>query len=151
MRTPRPCIAAVFAALALAGAPPASAADCPRIEVARVAIAGESAGSIPGPDGKAILVQAPLITLADVTGASMSRAEGQDGVGFNLSRAAGQRLRAFTAKNVGAQLAFIVDGRARRVAKVLDPMTGDAFWLSPVAPAKGAALVERVNACVRRK
>jgi hypothetical protein len=92
----------LIALAALAGAPPASAADCPRIEVARVAIAGETASSIPGPDGKAILVQAPLITLADVTEAAMSRAEGQDGIGFNLSRAAGQRLRAFTAKNVGA-------------------------------------------------
>jgi preprotein translocase subunit SecD len=147
----RPCIAAAVVALGLAGPVSAFAADCPRIEVARVAVAGETASSIPGPDGKRILVQSPIVTLADVTGASLSHADGQDGIGFTLSRPAGQRLRAFTTKNVGAQLAFVIDGRARMVAKVLDPLKGDAVWISPFPPAEGTALAGRVNACVKRK
>ena len=151
MHTSRFCIAAAFVALGLAVSVAAVAADCPRIEVARVAIAGETASSIPGPDSRQILIKAPLITLADLTGASMSHADGQDGIGFNLSRPAGQRLRAFTTKNVGAQLAFVINGKARMVAKVLDPMKGDAVWISPFPLAEGQALAQRVNACVTRK
>ena len=81
----------------------------------------------------------------------MSHADGQDGIGFDLSRPAGERLRVFTAKNVGAQLAFVIDGRARMVAKVLDPMKGDAVWISPFPSAEGQALAQRVNACIKRK
>ena len=150
MHKPRPWLAVWFVALWLAGPGLAVAADCPHIDVAPVAIAGETAGSIRGPDGKPILVKAPVITLADITGASMSRAEGQDGIGFTISPAAGQRLGAYTTANVGAQLAFIIDGRARLVAKILDPMKGGAIWISPFPAAEGAALAERVNRCVRR-
>ena len=79
----------------------------------------------------------------------MSRAEGQDGLGFYVSPAAGERLRAFTTAHVGARLAFVIDNRVRMVSKILDPLKGDAFWLSPFPIAEGTAFSERVNACIK--
>lgn len=48
---------------------------------------------------------------------------------LNLSRASAQRLRDFTAANVGGRLAVLVDGRPLKVVKVLDPIHGDGVLI----------------------
>ena len=118
------------AALAFAAPAVSFAADaCPRIEVAA-----------PG--------AAPLATLADVTSATAARRlDGVDGIGFNVRPAAGARLRAYTAANIGKSLSISVDGRARVMA-IRDPLAGDAFWITPMEIGEARILAGRVNNCV---
>lgn len=124
-------------AAALAAPAAALAADvCPRIEVAAVT-----------PDGAARAGR-PIASLSDITSAiATRRLDGEDGVGFNVRGPAGARLRAFTAANLGKQMAVIVDGQAH-VFTIREAISGDAFWLSPMDAGDARILAGRVNNCV---
>lgn len=137
--------------LAMAATMPgiALAQHCPRVEVAPVS-AASSAETVHDMAGKAVRIGAPIVASTDIVAASTSKAEGSWGVGFNLSPVAGSRLRQFTASHVGEQVAFIIDGRARKVVKVLDPLEGNAFWISPMAKGESNRLVQQVTACLKR-
>jgi preprotein translocase subunit SecD len=139
---------ACAAIVTLAAPATAFAADaCPVIEVAAVAPNHATTRVVGDQNGKQVSLAPPLAVLADVTSAAASRADGADGVGFNVRPAAGARLRAYTAAHVGSQLAFVVDGRAR-VVTIRDPIAGDAFWISPMEQGAARMLAGRVNNCV---
>lgn len=48
-------------------------------------------------------------------------------------------------------MAFIVQGQAKMVVKILDPIMGDGVWVSPYEMREAEALSAAVNACVAPK
>lgn len=136
-------------AAALASPAAAQAADaCPRIEVAAVAAGGGAARTVADTDGRPAPLGPPIATLSDITSAiATRRLDGEDGVGFNVRGPAGARLRAYTAANLGKQMAVVVDGRAH-VFTIREAISGDAFWLSPMDAGDARILAGRVNNCV---
>jgi preprotein translocase subunit SecD len=100
--------------------------------------------------GGSVAVRSPaLVSARDVVGAEVSSAEGQTGLSVRVDAQAAERVRGFTASHVGARLAFIVDGRAQSVVKILDPITRDGVWISPMAPDTAGRLASGFNDCAR--
>jgi len=126
-------------------------AVCPTIEIAPIASLGAAASrTFPGPDGKAVAVErVSLVTGRDITKAETSYAEGAWGLGLKFSAAAVDRLRAYTTAHVGDQVAFIVQGKAKMVVKILDPNMGDGAWISPFDKPEGDKLAAGINACLK--
>jgi len=138
----------VLGASALGAAP----AACPSVEVARVAPAGLATSRLfPGPgQGKIAVEEAPLINRRDVIKADATLAEGTWGLGLRLSPEGAARMRSFTTAHVGDRLAFIVQGRAKMVVKILDPISGDSVWVSPFDKQAAQRLAGRINACATK-
>ncbi len=145
-------LSAALTALASMGMASGAAAGpvCPTVEVAKV-VAADAGGArlFPGPQGQGVSVAAsPIVTVHDVAKADISYAEGVWGLGLTLRPQAAERIRAYTAAHVGESLAFVVEGRAKMVARVLDPIGGDGIWISPYDKAQAQALAAGINACV---
>jgi preprotein translocase subunit SecD len=140
---------AALAAAAISGN--AVAASCPRIEIAAVAPQGDAGARVfRRIDGGSVAVSsAPLVSSKDVIEANVSFAEGQTGLNVRVSADAAERVRGYSARHVGDQLAFIVDGRARMVLKILDPIARDGFWISPMDPAAANHVASALHDCAR--
>ncbi|MBI1213829.1 MAG: hypothetical protein GC190_20400 [Alphaproteobacteria bacterium] len=118
--------------------------SCPRFEIAIVD--NDGARAVPGVDGALVHVSSPpLLTTADFTSANVSRTEGQVVLNVGLSHAAGVRIQAFTRSHIGVRLAFILDGRALKVVKVLGPIRDDGILMGPFARVKADALAQLIN------
>ncbi len=134
---------AASAAYSLANA--ANTSECPQLEI--VAVEDQGARTVTGPDGNALhIASAPLLSMPDFTSANVSLTEGQIVLNLNLSRQSGERIQAFSRAHVGRHLAFIVEGKVIRVAKILDPILGDGIMISPLEKIQATELAERVNA-----
>jgi hypothetical protein len=145
-------VALLAVVAALVGASPAiaTAGDCPAFEVGVVARQGDGAQMFKTPEGISVAVSSPaLVSARDVVGAEVSSAEGRTGLSVRVDAQAAERVRSFTASHVGARLAFIVDGRVQSVVKVLDPITRDGFWVSPMAPDTAGRLASAFSDCAR--
>jgi preprotein translocase subunit SecD len=131
------------------GAVPAS---CPSVEVASVVSPGLPTSRLfPGPNRESITVEkVSIITARDVIKADASHAEGSWGLGLRLSPEAATRMRSYTTAHVGDQLAFIVQGRAKMVVKILDPISGDGVWVSPFERQEAESLAVSINACAAK-
>src|ERR1700730_366034 len=106
---------------------------CPTMEVSVVAEkSGDSVRTIRSSDGKLVsLTDTPLLTIDDFTDANVSLTEGQIVLNVSVTADGAKRIQTFTAKNVGKQIAFLVNGRVIKIARILDPITGTSFMLSP--------------------
>jgi preprotein translocase subunit SecD len=64
-----------------------------------------------------------LLTVKDFTRANVTFTEGQIVLNVSLTDRSSERMRMFTEKHVGDQLAYFVDGRIIRVSKssILSP------------------------------
>lgn len=140
-----------FASLAAAANVTAKPPPCLVIEIAGLAQPGtDGARAFPAPTSDRVTVErASIITIRDVATADTSYADGAWGLGLRFNPKAAARMRAYTAAHVGDQVAFIVQGRAKMVVKILDPNMGDGAWISPFAKDKGDALAAEINACVK--
>jgi preprotein translocase subunit SecD len=141
---------ALTSLLATVASGAAAGVPCPRIELSEI-VAAEAPGArrVSGPDGEVLVTGTALLTSADLLSAGVSEAEGDTGLDLNPTSAAGERLRAYTTANVGRQVAFLVDDRAVKVVKILDPMLADGLWISPMAPDEAGRLAAEINACKR--
>jgi preprotein translocase subunit SecD len=124
-----------------------SAQTCPTIEVSIVADKpDDSTRRMTTDDGRRIsLNEKPLLTIADFTDANVSLTEGQIVLNVSMTTGGAKRIQTFTANNVGKQIAFLVNGRLIRIARILDPITGKAFMLSPFARDEAEKLADSIN------
>jgi len=119
---------------------------CPTMEVIVADTAGDATRSISAGDGKLVpLTRTPLLTIGDFTDANVSLTEGQTALNVNMTSDAAKRIRTFTANNVGKQIAFLVNGRLLKIAKILDPITGKSFMLSPFVRDEAEKLADSIN------
>jgi len=106
-----------LAAALCCAAGPAGATSCPQLEIAVVDAAGGR--TIQSPDGKPLrLVVHALLTTSDFAGATVSLTEGQIVLNLTLSPEGGARMRAFSQDHVGAEMAFIVDDKLIKLARI---------------------------------
>ncbi len=154
----RPFLKWIPAALAASvlGASISANAACTRMEFAVVDPQGPR--TITGPSGKVLhLEAAPLVTIADFTGANVSLTENQIVLNISLDRDGGGRLRQFSKDHVGTTIAFIVDGDVIKAARILDPIQFDGFLVGPLERPKAEALADAINksasdaACTRER
>ena len=134
------CIAVVpFAPMAAA-----EASSCPRFEIAVADDKGERI--VVDEDGSAVRVERPtLLTTADFTGANVTVTEGQIVLNINLTHEAGGRIQAFSREHVGVRLAFILDDRALKVARILDPIRNDGILMGPFPREQADALAASIS------
>ena len=120
---------------------------CPTMEVSIVADKpGDSARSVPSGDGNLVpLTGKPLLTIGDFTDANVSLTEGQIVLNVNTTTDGAKRIQTFTANNVGKQIAFVVNGRLLRMPRILDPITGKSFMLSPFTRDEAEKLADSIN------
>lgn len=127
-------------AIGVWGANPAGAA-CSRMEFVVV----DDPRAIAEPSGKILHLAAPLLTMADFTGANVTVTENQIVLNVNLGRDGAARLQDFSKTHVGTRIAFIADGEVIKTAKILDPITADGFLVGPLDRAKADALADAIN------
>lgn len=117
---------------------------CPRMEF--VVVDDQGPRAITEPDGKVLhLKAAPLLTMIDFTGATVTLTENQIVLNINLDHDGAQRIQEFSKNNVGTTIAFIVDGEVVRTAKILDPIHFDGFLVGPLDRAKADSLANTIN------
>ncbi len=131
--------------------PPAERATCPAIEVSVAADAEHDGNRVVAlPNGTVIpLTAEPLVTSADITGASASLTEGQYVLNVDVTPERGQQVRQFSEHNVGRMLVFLVDGRVVRTPTIKDPITGDGFLIGPLERAEAEQLADAINTACR--
>ncbi len=123
-----------------------AAPACPSIAIAEVAGSAGTGKPLRAADGRVVSVlDPPLLTTRDVAGARPGQAEGRSVLELDLDREAAARLRSYTASHVGAQVAFVVDGRVRQVMRVLDPIVGNGLMVNPGDPDEVAALAHALG------
>ena len=90
-----------------------------------------------------------LLRLEDFTDASVTLTEGQIVLNVGLSPAAAERWVAFTRDHVGSRVAFLVDDRLVRVAKIVDPNMGRGFLIAPLDKEYADRLAREINEAAR--
>jgi preprotein translocase subunit SecD len=120
---------------------------CPTMEVSVVAEkSGDSVRTIRSSDGRLVsLTDKPLLTIGDFTDANVSLTEGQIVLNVSVTSNGAKRIQTFTANNVGKQIAFLVNGRLLKMARILDPITGKSFMLSPFVRDEAQTLADSIN------
>lgn len=121
---------------------------CPTMEVSVLqetpAQAGRTFSSV---EGTPVRVTAtPLATMADFTKATVSLTDGQVVLNVTLNPTATGRVQAFSSRNVGKHLAFIVNRRVIQTPKILDPITGNGFIIAPFERDEAERLAASINA-----
>jgi preprotein translocase subunit SecD len=135
---------ACIASLPFAPIAAAETNACPRFEIAVADEKGERI--VTDEDGSAVHVERPsLLTTADFTGANVTVTEGQVVLNINLTHKAGGRIQAFSHDHVGVRLAFILDDRALKVARILDPIRNDGILMGPFPRAQADMLAASIN------
>jgi preprotein translocase subunit SecD len=125
----------------------APSAACPAIEIAEIA-APDSPGArqFHTQDGALIHVSPDsLVTTSDIADARPAMAEGHEVLEIDLDAASAAAFQEFTASHVGTRLAFVVDHRVRRVARILDPISGQGLIIDPVTASEAAELIRCVH------
>ena len=99
---------------------------CPAIEVSAVAdTPADSTRTVALSDSTTIRIsRTPLVTSADITGATASRAGDQSIVDFTVTDDAAKRVREFTAGHVGSKLALVVDGKVLGTPRIAGAVAG---------------------------
>ena len=125
-----------------------TAPPCPMIEVSVLADTPTQAGrTFSSSRGTSVRVTpTPLATMNDFTNATVSLTDGQIVLNVTLNPPAAQRVQAFTSRNVGKHLAFVVNQRVIQTPKILDPITGDGFLIAPFERDEAERLAASINA-----
>jgi preprotein translocase subunit SecD len=104
-------------------------ASCPAIEVSAVGNAQtDSTRAAALNDGTNIpLSGTPLVTSADITGASASPIGSQWGLSVNVTDEAAKRVHDFSAQHIGQALALLVDGKVQGTPTITGAITAKVF------------------------
>jgi len=123
---------------------------CHSLQIAEVAPLSDANTHVAsGPSGTVTVENTPLITERQVTGAYVSLTEGQFVLNLDLTPAGGETMRQYTLTHVGSQMAFVVDGKLIKSARILDPLKGDGLLLGPFSKKRADALARVVNVSKR--
>ena len=144
---PLACVALIAGAMR---APTAMATGaCPNVEIAAVVGPGaESARVAKDQAGRPIALAAhDLVSPPDLTRSYVNVTEGQVVLNLSFASIAAERVRDFTAANVGAQLALLIDGRVVKTVRVRDPIRDDGVLIGPVERVAAETLSAQVNRC----
>jgi preprotein translocase subunit SecD len=145
-----PLALALFCAGCSQSLPPAAVAaqSCPTIEIAEIVAAdAHGARQFHATDGAAVSVSADsLVTTADIADVRPATAEGHQVLEIDLGASSAAALRAFSASHVGTRVAFIVNHSVRRMARILDPISGEGLIIDPVTASEAGELVGCVHA-----
>lgn len=141
---------AIMCALSGCGASSEQHVACPAIDVSAVAAApGDSTRAGTMNDGTKIpLVRSPLVTTADLTGATASLTEGEWVLNLDLTDDAAKRIQVFSRQNVGRTLALVVDGNVRGTPKIMDALTGKGLLIGGFKEADAKQMAAAIsNGC----
>jgi preprotein translocase subunit SecD len=129
------------------GTHPDKSAACPAIEVSAVAdVQSDSTRPVVLDDGTKIsLTRTPLVTSADITGASASLTEGQWVLNVDVTDEGAKRVQVFSKQNVGRTMAFLVEGKVHSTPRILDPITGKGFLIGRFDQADAERLATAIN------
>lgn len=129
------------------GTHPDKSAACPAIEVSAVAdVQSDSTRPVVLDDGTKIsLTRTPLVTSADITGASASLTEGQWVLNVDVTDEGAKRVQVFSKQNVGRTMAFLVEGKVQSTPRILDPITGKGFLIGRFDQADAERLATAIN------
>jgi preprotein translocase subunit SecD len=127
--------------------PGLASSPCTSIEVVELAPENAITGRLfPTMDQTMVRVSdQPLATTRDISAARAGTAEGSPVLEIDLHEAPAARLREFSAEHVGVNLAFIVNGRVRKVVRILDPILGSGFIIDPVTRFEADALAQSLR------
>jgi preprotein translocase subunit SecD len=91
------------------------------------------------------LVERPLLSTSDFSGASVSGAGENSVLNLNLTAKAAARLKTFTAHNLGAELPFLVDGKIIKSPVIRSVIEGQGFEVNPLNHDLAEAIANRIN------
>lgn len=92
------------------------------------------------------LAQSALIGAGDFKSAEVTGSGEKAVLSVQLKEDAARRLRAYTAKNVGRELPFVVDGRIFRMPVIRVPIEGSAFQVEPLSRELADTIAQFINA-----
>ncbi len=126
--------------------------SCPAIEVSAVADAPtDSARSAARNDGTTIpLTRTPLVTGADITGASTSQTADQWSLNVTVTDEAAKRVHDFTAQHIGGTMALLVDGKVQGTPKIVGAVTAKKFLIGQFTQADAERLATAIRNDCRR-
>ncbi|HEX5436472.1 MAG TPA: hypothetical protein VFW98_04900 [Gemmatimonadaceae bacterium] len=106
-------------------------AACPAIAVSALADAPtDSTRPVALNDSTTIpLTRTPLVTSADITGATASLTQGQWVLNLDVTDEAAKRIQDFSKQHVGRTVAFLVDGKVQSTPRIMDRITGKGFQI----------------------
>ncbi|MEN3361966.1 MAG: hypothetical protein V7637_5948 [Mycobacteriales bacterium] len=102
-------------------ATPIAAASCPSIAGLSIARSSAARPELGGPCY--VLTEPAAFVVSRLVAVDMTSQDGVAGVTLTLSDADGSRLRVFTERNMGSQVAFVVSGRVWWAAQIGEPVT----------------------------
>jgi preprotein translocase subunit SecD len=141
-------VALLMMCLCLAcGTPPDQRAACPAIEMSAVAdVQSDSTRPVALNDSTTIaLARTPLVTSADITGASASLTEGQWVLNLAVTDEAAKRVQDFSTRHVGQTVAFLIDGKVHSTPIIRDRITGKGFLIGRFEQADAERLATAIN------
>ena len=109
----------------------ATGVQCPAIEMSAVAdTQTDSTKVVTLDDTTPILVsRSPLVTTADITGATASQTNGAWILYVTVTDDAAERVHEFTEQHVGAELALAVDGKVHGTPLIAAAINGDRYQI----------------------
>jgi preprotein translocase subunit SecD len=126
--------------------------SCAAIEVSAVADAPTvSTRSAVLNDSTTIpLTGTPLVTSADITGATAAQNGGQWGLNVNVTDEAAKRVHGFTAQHIGQTMALLVDGKVQGTPKIVGAVTAKGFLIGEFKQADAERMATAIrNGCRR--
>jgi preprotein translocase subunit SecD len=125
-----------------------SGVSCPAIEVSAVADAPtvSTRSAVLNDSTKIPLTETPLVTSADITGATASLNGSQWRLNVNVTDEAAKRVHDFSAQHIGRTLALLVDGKVQGTPKIAGTITAKEFLIGEFKNREDA---ERLAAAMR--
>lgn len=105
---------------------------CPAIEMNAVAdTQTDSTKAVTLNDTTTILIsRAPLVATGDITGATVSQADGESVLNFTVTDDAAKRVQEFSKQHVGRRLALLVDGKVYGTPRIAAAITGNGYRIA---------------------
>jgi preprotein translocase subunit SecD len=102
---------------------------CPAIEMSAVAnTPTDSSKTVTLNDTTTILIsRTPLVATGDITGATASQSQEQWVLNFTVTDDAAKRVHDFTKRNVGSNLALVVDGKVYGTPRIASAIVGNGY------------------------
>ncbi len=138
--------------LACATAGREAGARCPAIEMSVVAdTQTDSTKTVTLNDTTTILMsRTPLVATGDITGAAASQSEDQWVLNFTVTDDAAKRVHEFSQRNVGRNLALVVDGKVHGTPRIAGAIIGNGYRIDGFNRADAERLATAISNGCRR-
>jgi len=127
-------------------------ASCPAIEMSGVAdTPADSSKAVTLNDTTTILMsRTPLVAAGDITGATASQSEDQWVLNFTVTDDAAKRVHEFSQRNVGRNLALVVDGKVHGTPRIAGAIIGNKYQIEGFSRADAERLATAISNGCRR-